>query len=105
MTEDGEGTFHDLLPAPQMPVDDQLANTQLRILFRKKLGEFAHTLSEREDDILRNRLLSETPVTLENLGKKYSITKERSRQIEAKIIKKLREFMKNDIHDFELLKK
>jgi RNA polymerase sigma-32 factor len=105
MTEDGEGTFHDLLPAPQTPVDDQLANKQLRILFRKKLAEFAHTLSEREEDILRNRLLSETPVTLENLGKKYSITKERSRQIEAKIIKKLRDFMKSDVHDFELLRK
>ncbi len=105
MTEDGEGTFHDLLPAIQTPVDDQLANTQLRLLFRKKLAEFAKTLTEREEDILRNRMLSETPVTLEGLGRKYSITKERSRQIEAKIIKRLREFMKNDIHDFELLKK
>ncbi len=105
MTEDGKGTFHDLLPAIQTPVDDQLANTQLRLLFRKKLAEFTHTLSEREEDILRNRLLSETPVTLECLGKKYSITKERSRQIEAKIIKKLREFLKNEIHDFDLLRK
>jgi len=104
MTEDGEGTFHDLLPAIQTPVDDQLANTQLRVLFRKKLAEFARTLTEREEDILRNRMLSETPVTLEDLGKKYSITKERSRQIEAKIIKKLREFMKNEILDFELLR-
>jgi RNA polymerase sigma-32 factor len=50
-------------------------------------------------------MLSETPVTLEDLGKKYSITKERSRQIEAKIIKKLREFMKKEIIDFELLRK
>ncbi|MEX0830806.1 MAG: RNA polymerase factor sigma-32 [Nitrospirales bacterium] len=105
MTEDGEGTFHDLLPAVQTPVDDQLGNTQLRLLFRKKLAEFARTLTEREEDILRNRMLSETPVTLEDLGKKYSITKERSRQIEAKIISKLREFMKKDIHDFEFIGK
>jgi RNA polymerase sigma-32 factor len=104
MTEDGEGTFHDLLPAIQTPVDDQLANTQLRLLFRKKLAEFARTLTEREEDILRNRMLSESPVTLEGLGKKYSITKERSRQIEAKIIKKLREFMKKEILDFDLLR-
>ena len=104
MTEDGEGTFHDLLPAMQTPVDDQLANTELRLLFRKKLAEFARTLTEREEDILRNRMLSETPVTLEGLGRKYSITKERSRQIEAKIIKKLRQFMKKEILDFELLR-
>lgn len=103
MTEDSEGTFHDLLPAIQVPVDDQLADTQLRVLFRKALAEFAKTLNEREEDILRNRLLSETPVTLEDLGKKYSITKERTRQLEAKIINKLRAYMQGQIKDFERL--
>ncbi len=104
MTEEGEGTFHDLLPSTQPAVDEQLGESQLRILFRKKLAEFAKTLSEREEDILRNRLLSETPVTLEDLGNKYSVTKERTRQIEAKIIKKLREFMQDELQDFERLK-
>ena len=105
MTDDGEGTFHDLLPSSQAPIDDQLADSQLRVLFRKKLAEFAKMLTEREEDILRNRLLSETPVTLEDLGKKYMITKERTRQLEVKIIKKLRELMKKDIQDFEQLRK
>ena len=103
MTEDGEGTFYDLLPSHQAGVDEQLAESQLRILFRKKLAEYAKTLNEREEDILRNRLLSETPVTLEDLGRKYSVTKERARQLEAKIIKKLREFMKSELKDFEQL--
>ena len=105
MTADGEGTFHDLLPSSQPPIDDQLGDSQLRLLFRKKLAEFAQTLSEREEDILRNRLLSESPLTLEDLGRKYMITKERTRQLEAKIIKKLRELMKKDIQDFEHLRK
>ena len=104
MTDEGEGTFHDLLPAIQTPIDDQLADTQLRLLFRKALAEFVKILNEREEDILRNRLLSETPVTLEDLGKKYSITKERTRQLEAKIINKLRTFMKDHIKDFERLR-
>ena len=86
-------------------IDDELAEVQLRVLFRKKLAEFAQTLTEREEDILRNRLLSESPVTLEDLGRKYMITKERTRQLEAKIIKKLRELMKKDIQDFEHLRK
>lgn len=104
MTEEGEGTFHDLLPSPQVGVDEQLATSELRIVFRKKLAEFAQTLNEREEDILRNRLLSETPITLEDLGKKYSITKERARQIEAKIIKRLREYMKKELRDFDSLR-
>ena len=60
--------------------------------------------NEREEDILRNRLLSETPLTLEELGHKYSVTKERARQLEAKIIKQLRDFMKRDLKDFEHLR-
>lgn len=104
MSEEGEGTFYDLLPSPQVSADERLADNQLRAIFREKLGQFAKTLNEREEDILRNRLLSETPATLEDLGKKYSITKERARQLEGKIIKRLREFMKKELKDFEYLR-
>ena len=78
--EKEEGTFLDLLPAPTPAVDEAVADKELKLLFRKKLGEFSKTLDERDEDILRNRLLSETPLTLEEIGRKYSITKERSRQ-------------------------
>ncbi len=101
---EGEGTFLDLLPSKSPRVDEILAEDQLRVLFRKKLGEFTKTLNEREEDILRNRLLSETPLTLDELGQKYSITKERARQLEAKIIKKLREYMKSELKDFDELR-
>ena len=103
-SNEGDGTFLDLLPAQAPRIDESLAEDELRVLFRKKLGEFAKTLNEREEDILRNRLLSENPLTLEELGHKYSITKERSRQLEAKIIKKLRDFMKAELQDFEELR-
>ena len=99
-----EGTFLDLLPAPTPRVDDTIAQKELMLLFRKKLGEFSKTLDERDEDILRNRLLSETPLTLEEIGRKYSITKERSRQLEARIIKRLREFMKAELQDFDALR-
>ena len=102
--KEGEGTFLDLLPSQTPRADEALAQDELRLLFRKKLGEFAHSINEREEDILRNRLLSESPLTLEQLGQKYSITKERARQLEAKIIKKLRDFMKAELKDFEELR-
>ena len=99
-----EGTFLDLLPAPTPRVDEAIAQKELKIVFRKKLGEFSKILDERDEDILRNRLLSEPPLTLEEIGRKYSITKERSRQLEARIIKRLREFMKTELKDFEALR-
>lgn len=104
VSREGDGaTFLDLLPSQTPSIDESLAQDELRRLFRKKLGEFSRTLSERDEDILRNRLLSETPLTLEEIGRKYSITKERSRQIEAKIIKKLREFIQAEWPDFQEL--
>ena len=99
-----EGTLLDVLPSQGTPADESLADTELRELFRKKLAEFAATLDDRYADILRNRILSETPFTLDDIGKKYRISRERARQLEEKIIKRLREFMKAEIKDFELLK-
>jgi len=99
-----EGTLMDVLPSPITPADERLAHDELRELFRKKLGEFAATLDDRYADILRNRILAETPLTLDDIGKKYGISRERARQLEEKIIKRLRAFLKNEIKDFEMLK-
>ena len=102
--EEQDGTLLDVIPSQQSGVDEVIADNELRTLFRKKLAEFAKTLDEREEDILRNRLLSETPLTLDDLGDKYGITKERTRQLEARIIKRLREYIKKDVKDFDRLK-
>jgi RNA polymerase sigma-32 factor len=104
LSEDSDGTLLDILPAAETGHDERFAQEELRSLFRKKLAEFTKTLDEREEDILRNRLLSETPVTLEDLGRKYDITKERTRQLEARIIKRLREYLKKEVKDFEFLR-
>ena len=102
--ENQDGSLFDILPSQQKPADEQLADHQLRLLFRAKLAEFIKTLDERDEDILRNRILSDNPLTLDDLGDKYGITKERTRQLEARIIKRLRDFIKKDIKDFDRLR-
>ncbi len=102
--EDKDGTLLDILPSQDQPADERIADTELRALFRRKLAEFIKTLDEREEDILRNRVLSETPLTLEDLGAKYGITKERTRQLEARIIKRLRDYIKKEVKDFDRLR-
>jgi len=102
--ENQDASLLDVLPSQQQPTDDQLADHQLRKLFRTKLAEFIKTLEERDEDILRNRILSDNPLTLDELGAKYGITKERTRQLEARIIKRLREYIKKDVKDFDRLR-
>jgi RNA polymerase sigma-32 factor len=102
--ENQDGSLLDILPSQQQPADEQLADHQLRALFRAKLAEFTKTLEERDEDILRNRILSDTPLTLDELGDKYGITKERTRQLETRIIKRLRDYIKKDVKDFDQLR-
>ncbi len=104
LTQETDGTLLDVLPSRDVPADEQIASLELRRLFRKKLAEFSKTLNERDEDILRNRILSETPITLEDMGQKYGITKERTRQLEARLIDRLRDYIKKEVRDFEHLR-
>ena len=52
-------------------------------------------LNEREKEIIIARRLTENPITLEELSKKYKISRERIRQIETKAFEKLQKSMIN----------
>ncbi|MCX5897244.1 MAG: RNA polymerase subunit sigma-70, partial [Proteobacteria bacterium] len=60
---------------------------------------FSATLDGKELDILENRLLSENPHTLQAMGEKYGITKERVRQLEERLKKKIRSYIEEQIPD------
>ncbi|GAH87354.1 unnamed protein product, partial [marine sediment metagenome] len=59
------------------------------------------TLSGKHRDIFDNRILAEDPLTLQELGDKYNISRERVRQIQEKILKKAREWLMANIPNFE----
>jgi RNA polymerase sigma-32 factor len=87
--------------------DDRLGDEQLRRIFREKLEAFASTLTdEKERFIFEKRLLppdGETPLTLQEVGDRFKLTRERARQIEAKLTARLRDQLRAEIPDFELL--
>ena len=84
--------------APQ--IEQQFADEQIKELFQSKLKLFYQTLNSRDAEILSHRVLSEDPMTLEMLGTKYSVSKERVRQLEENLIKKLKKFIKREVKDF-----
>ena len=61
------------------------------------------TLNDREKEIIQARRLSENPKTLEELSKKYNISRERIRQIETKAFEKLQKTMINESNSKNLL--
>jgi RNA polymerase sigma-32 factor len=87
--------------------DSALGDEQLRRLFREKLEEFARTVTdEKERYIFEHRLLppeGTAPLTLQEIGNRFKLTRERARQIEAKLTARLRAYLQDEIPDFELL--
>ncbi|MBL7224847.1 MAG: RNA polymerase factor sigma-32 [Desulfobacteraceae bacterium] len=99
--DDSRESFDAFLPDPGIAVDEQISEDQSRKLLLKSLGEFRKTLSGKEADIFDNRIMAEKPLTLQDLGDKYHISRERIRQIQEKIIKNIKKWLKEKIPNFE----
>ncbi|MCK4793458.1 MAG: RNA polymerase factor sigma-32 [Desulfobacteraceae bacterium] len=99
--DDSRESYGALLPDPGKGVDEQLSEYESRKLFSSKIKEFRKTLSGKEADIFDNRIIAEKPLTLRELGDKYHISRERVRQIQEKIIKNIKKWLKEEIANFE----
>lgn len=104
LREDSDSPLLSIIPSNEAPVDEQLADEQVSRLLREKIAEFSKTMNERDLDILQNRILSESPKSLSEMGEAYGISKERVRQLEQNIIKRLRKYLQSEIKDFDALK-
>ncbi len=90
----------ELLPALGPGIEDVLADNQIAHLVREKLQTIAPLLSDKEAYILEHRLMKHEPGTLREIGEKYDITRERVRQIEARLLQKVRDHLFKEIKDF-----
>jgi len=97
----------DRLSGGTAPADEQLGDEQLKQLFRGKLEAFSRSIEdEKERFIFDHRLLpreGQEPLKLQEIGDRFELTRERARQIEAKLINRLREYLRAEIPDFEFL--
>ena len=98
--EAGGATRLDMLPSSWQETEEALAGEELAVVLREHVQELTRHLSEKELDILHSRLLSDDPVTLREIGAKYNITRERVRQIETRLLQKLKTHLTNKIKDF-----
>lgn len=91
---------------------DQLANTddefdpettveaaQFKQLLSEKLRRFGVDLEGREAELFSERLMAETPVTLQSLGARWGVSRERARQVEKRMMLRLRTFLHDELGD------
>ncbi len=84
----------DMLADNRQNIENKVASKQEAEYRRKILLECLATLSEREQFIIKNRMLTETPATLDEIGSKFNISRERVRQIEKRAFEKLSDEVK-----------
>ncbi|MBU1155259.1 MAG: RNA polymerase factor sigma-32 [Proteobacteria bacterium] len=100
--EDSEEAHQSFLTdEEQSDAEDELVNQELRKLFHDELMAVRDTLDDKERDILDRRLLAESPMTLNELGEEHGVSRERIRQLQVRLMDKLKDRLSERIPNFE----
>ncbi|MDD5308416.1 MAG: RNA polymerase factor sigma-32 [Deltaproteobacteria bacterium] len=100
---DGEGrslTRKDLLADTRLLQDDLVQDARFGNLIQDRLKEFAKPLTDKEEFIFVNRLVVDEPLTLQEIGEKFGVSRERVRQIEKRLLVKLRRFLESEMPEY-----
>lgn len=98
--DEGDDTIMDMMKSDEN-VEEIVAEKEKHTIIFSRVKEFKKTLNEKELYIFEHRILSEEPFTLQEIGANFSISRERARQIESKVMKKFKERFKTEFKDFD----
>jgi RNA polymerase sigma-32 factor len=97
---DGRGTSRvDLLPASSVSPESLAEGTEIQRIVRQKLEEFREHLTGKDVDIFDKRMVTDEPMTLQQLGDHFGVSRERVRQLESRLYGRLRDFMRESLGD------
>jgi len=96
---DSDDEQKDFFPSSGPAVEDIVALNEVRERIAKILGHVDELLNDKEKVILNSRLLSDEPETLQTIADQFEISRERVRQIEANLLKKLRAIFEKELPD------
>lgn len=93
VSEEDTTPLIDRLEASEDALEDRLARGELKSVFNEKLEKFANDLSEREQVILYERLISENPATLQNIADRFGVSREAIRLNEKSLVSRIKGYM------------
>ena len=95
--DDGSRTRLDYIPSDETRPDRAVAQNEFAQLLKGKLETFASTLEGREQTIFRERWLTDEPLTLQELGDRYNVSRERARQLEKRMLDRLKKYLEAEL--------
>jgi RNA polymerase sigma-32 factor len=87
--DEGDTTHIDLLAYEGDSQEVELIKSEEKSLVKKNIAGALANLTERESYIIVNRVMADNPETLQEIGNRFNITRERARQIEKQALKKV----------------
>jgi RNA polymerase sigma-32 factor len=94
-----ERTRLDMLEDNAEDPEDEVSSNQFKRLLYDKLRSFGATLEGREAEIFSERLIADEPITLQDLGDRWGVSRERARQVEKRMVLRLRKFLQDELGD------
>lgn len=95
VSEDGPTHRLDLEASHDEAVDEQLARSEDLSILNEKISKLRETLNPKEIYLLDQRLLADQPITLQEIGEKWGVTREAVRQMESRLMKKIKDEMQS----------
>lgn len=89
----------ELMPAPGSSPEGLAEGAELSELLQARLSEFRGKLTGKDVIIFDKRLVADEPLTLQELGDEFGVSRERVRQLEARLTGKLRDYLKQTLGD------
>jgi RNA polymerase sigma-32 factor len=95
--------FGDFISTDERSAEDAVGDTELQRVFNEQVSAFAAQLGERDQQIIDERILADADdqKTLQQLADDFGVSRERVRQLEARLVKQLRDYLKENLVDFE----
>jgi RNA polymerase sigma-32 factor len=98
LSDDSSWLMQDTIRQPGPGVADTVELKDLRLKVQHLLEKEQKRLTSRENLILNQRLMTDTPLTLKVIGKRLNVSRERVRQLEAKLKEKLRKAFRREFN-------
>jgi RNA polymerase sigma-32 factor len=98
--DEGDDTIMDMIKGGEN-IEDAVADKEKREILSAKIAEFKKTLNDKELFIFSNRILAEEPLTLQDIGERFKISRERVRQVENKVLKKFKDRFKGELSELD----
>ena len=100
VNEEGDDTLMDMIKTGDN-VEEIVTDREMDSMLSERVAEFKKDLNEKEQFIFEHRIMTDESMTLQEIGEKFKISRERVRQIENKVLNRLKARFKQELKELD----